>query len=506
MPNGDVVAFPDEMPRETIKGLIQQKFPDVGQQQAPISKTESAIAGVGQGATANFGDEIIAGLSTPVIYGGSRLAEKMGYNTHGLAQKSLKDTYRAEQQKNQAGVDAAQQANPGTFLAGNIGGSIIGAGKIAKAVPSIPAALKMGSLPVRMVTNGLAAGTSAALSGAGAANPGQMKQGAIDAAKFGAPLGVLGPVIGKAANKIFTKAPVAASPDEIQAAASKAYKFAENNGGIVGPKLADNFLDHIESIKPAAIAGKVLTGEDQKFIKNIDEFKDLRGSNLSLSDIDRIDKSLGSKIDNALAGNNGKVNNEARQIMDIQSKFRNSVDNIAESDVIGGKAGFEAMKEGRRLWSRAAKLRDVEKIITRSEMTDNPATSIKRGFANLYQNDKKLRGFNSDEKKMIKSAATSGVIGDTFRTVLGSRLIPIGSALTGNGIGGVAASQIGTMAARGAATRLQLSKAQKLADAIANKALPPSIGQTPRNFQFPVSGIGSIGSSAGVPRNKKQNQ
>ena len=27
MPNGDLVRFPDEMPREEIRGLIQSKFP-----------------------------------------------------------------------------------------------------------------------------------------------------------------------------------------------------------------------------------------------------------------------------------------------------------------------------------------------------------------------------------------------------------------------------------------------------------------------------------------------
>lgn len=29
MPNGDIVWFPDDMPREQIKGMIASKFPDV---------------------------------------------------------------------------------------------------------------------------------------------------------------------------------------------------------------------------------------------------------------------------------------------------------------------------------------------------------------------------------------------------------------------------------------------------------------------------------------------
>lgn len=41
MPNGDVVSFPDDMPKEQIKSLIASKFPEVAQQQAPAEKPKN---------------------------------------------------------------------------------------------------------------------------------------------------------------------------------------------------------------------------------------------------------------------------------------------------------------------------------------------------------------------------------------------------------------------------------------------------------------------------------
>lgn len=184
---------------------------------------------------------------------------------------------------------------------------------------------------------------------------------------------------------------------------------------------------------------------------------------------------LSNSADDArnLANVKKQIANHENELKNLQKQYSS----VAESDLITGREGFNSLKEARKLWSQAAKLRDIEKIITRAEMSDNPATAIKTGFRTLYNNPARMRGFTADEKKLIKSAAESGIITDSLRT-MGSRLIPIGSAISGGGLTGTVAAQAATMASRGAAAKIQLMKAQKIADAIATRELkiPKNIG------------------------------
>lgn len=237
-------------------------------------------------------------------------------------------------------------------------------------------------------------------------------------------------------------------------------------------------------------SGKLLTmgGDEAKSLSNVRQ---------QITNQENIVKDHASRLSNEYLGESASgaknISNIQKQISGQESalkKLQNEHELIVNDKLITGKEGIEAGKKARGLWSASMRLGDVEKIITRAEMMDNPATGLKTGFRNLYNNPARMRGFSPDEKKLIKNAAESGVVTDALRT-LGSRIIPIGAAISGNGIGGIAASQIGTMAARGAATKMQLNKANKLADAIANKAIPQP-KQPKRYSAIPISiGINS---------------
>jgi len=118
------------------------------------------------------------------------------------------------------------------------------------------------------------------------------------------------------------------------------------------------------------------------------------------------------------------------------------------------------VKEGRRLWSKQARLRDIEKIITRAQMTQNPATSIQTGFRNLATNEKRMRGYSDQERFYINKAANGGPVVDILR-VAGSRLNPIASGAVG-GIGGAAAGYATSALARGGAEAVQMNKAMNV--------------------------------------------
>lgn len=107
------------------KRLAELEAPAAGK--SAIGKVESGIAGAGQGFSLNFGDEALAALAAPVAYAGSRLAGAMGatfkpdsdYSKIGIA-----DIYRMERDKTRQQLKSAQETNPGSYLAGYIGGAV----------------------------------------------------------------------------------------------------------------------------------------------------------------------------------------------------------------------------------------------------------------------------------------------------------------------------------------------------------------------------------------------
>ncbi len=288
-------------------------------------------------------------------------------------------------------------------------------------------------------------------------------------AGFGVAGGIAGKAIGDKVANIGNKKPELVKADDIKALSTSFYQKAADKGGVLKPHVANEFVDEIQSIAPQTELGKLIGGDSPitKLTEKLNLFKD---KPISLSAAQEVDELLGDQIDNFVDRATGGITKDGLKIQKIQNTFRKIVYNPSENDVIGGKGGFDSLKDGIRLWSAQARLRDIEKIITRAELTDNPATALKAGFRNLYSNGSRLRGFSDLEKKLIEKAAQTGVVGDMLKT-FGSRLIPIGSVLTGGGLSGTALSQAGSLASRSAASKLQLQRANKVADEIANRAL-----------------------------------
>lgn len=524
---------------DEILGYLESVAQPTKEVSQPVGKFESAAAGFGQGATANFSDEIIAGLTAPVIYGAAKTARMLGANTRGLSEKSLAEIYRTEQVKNQAQIRAAQEANPASYLGGEVGGAIATAVKTAGTKAGQVAAkyLGTGSLPVRIAKAAPVSTAAGALAGAGAADSENIAEGAKGGAQTSLLLSPAGPIVGdvggaiiggvktgttKAATKALQIAKQYTNPeskvsnilekigskipknsaakipnsDDIQELARTTYKQADELGGSLNDTFTNRFLDNIESAKPKPIAGKVLTSEDQDLIKTIDEFEDLRGSKLSLEDAERIDKALTNKITSAL--DNGRATPKSKAINDIQIKFRNSLEKPEKGDIIGDKAGFDAYQKATKLWSQSAKLRDIETIIERAQEMPNPDTALRTGFRNLYYNAKKSRGYTNEEKKLIYRAFKNPNIAVDLLSSFGNRGIPLIAAATGQGVAGTAGAALSSIAARGIREKLQTQKAEDVVKAIINRGKP----QTEKIAKYPLLSA-ALGSASSELNNKK---
>ena len=246
--------------------------------------------------------------------------------------------------------------------------------------------------------------------------------------------------------------------DAVKSEASKAYQAAKTTGGTLRPEFTNSFIGEIEKVAPQTRAGKILGG-DSDATKVVDRLKSLKDSPLSLDEAQEVDELLGDWVDKHLEL--GKPTKEGQKILSIQSTLRDQIANAGEDAISGGKEGFEALKEGRRLWAKQARLRDIEKIVTRAEAAQVPATALKNGFRTLYNNPSRIRGYSEAEKALIKKASESGVAGDILAT-FGSRLNAIGGGLVG-GVPGAVLGTAGSTLSRKGAEALQLQRANNIA-------------------------------------------
>lgn len=280
------------------------------------------------------------------------------------------------------------------------------------------------------------------------------------------------PAIQQAASK-FT----APKSEDIRKLASKSYQDADSAGGVLKPEFTNKFVDDLDKMLPQTEKGKILQGKDSPVATVIERMKSFRDQPMTLQEAQEIDELLADQITYDL----GKMTKEGKKIFDIQTSLRETIDSAADTDIIGGRGGFEALKEGRKLWSKSLKLRDVERIMERAEMMDVPATGIKTGFRTLLSNPNRMRGFNAAEKEAIKKAAETGIVTDILR-VAGSRLVPIASGAVGYGTGGPIGSMVSgglsygaSTLSRNGATAIQRTKAQKVADLISGGIAPQQL-------------------------------
>jgi hypothetical protein len=253
--------------------------------------------------------------------------------------------------------------------------------------------------------------------------------------------------------------------DDLKTYASAQYNKANQLGGELKPQVADRFVDQLQSIRPQTAAGQIISGEDE-LSKLIERAQELRGKPISLQAAQEIDEGLGDLIDKHVVL--GKPSKEGVKVMEAQRLFRDMIESAPEGDVIGGQEGFQSLKEARKVWAAQSSLREVQKIVSRAEMTDNPAIAIKNGFRTLANNEKRMRGFSAKERIAIMKVAEASDTIDALRTFGGRFIAPLAALKFGPAGGALA--HIGTSISRKGATGLQLRKANKVSNLIIDRS------------------------------------
>jgi hypothetical protein len=441
---------PAEMPQPQPQGPLQPRefLPDA----------KAVLRGYAQGRSFGFADEMRGALGTPVAKLGLEVREAMG----GPDAPSMGDLYRSSRDRYRAADAQAAESAPVPYYAGVIAGGV-------KSGRNLPAVTPFqGTTAAQRVGNAIATGGAYAAPAALGESKADLTKGEYAEAFKDVRQGVAGGAGSGALlqggaeklNRVGVKQPTITA-DEIKAMANSSYSEAAQKGGILKPEVTDRFIDYVNRIAPQTAKGKALTGDSQ-FSKLVERINQFRGQPTTLQEVQEIDEAFGDAIDGFFK--DGKLQKEGKKIMDLQTAFRKQVEKALPSEVIGGKEGFDALKQGRALWSQQAKMRDIERILERASMTDNPATAIKNGFRTLYFSNR-IRGYSAEERKLIAKAAKGSLSVDVLRT-LGSRLILIAEAAKGGGIASTAATAAATTGMRRAATRVQEGKAGRVAQAI----------------------------------------
>jgi hypothetical protein len=270
----------------------------------------------------------------------------------------------------------------------------------------------------------------------------------------------------------------APTPSDIKVMAQQQYAVRDADGAILQPNVSDKFLKSTDSISSQTDIGRELSG-DSIFTDTVNRLKKtLNGKPITLKDADEVDDFLSDRISETFITNPA----QSQKIQELKRLFRDSInpENLSDADIVGGKVGLNSWREGDKLWQAQSKLREIDKIVTRANMTENPATAMKTGFRNLYMNAKKTRGYSAEEMKLLEKAAQSGAASEILGA-LGSRLGQIISLGSGGGIGQTATLAATSMAARGGKSALQAARANKLSSVIAEKAVPKQSTPIPQN-------------------------
>lgn len=431
----------DLMPEEASPARVIEK-PMVRQGKPSLAKTvfDQGMQGASFGFADEVSDPLGAIVATAMRNPKALINKDAMFNDPALAQELSN-----ARQSTQTQLNSELSQRPVASIAANLAGGLAtgGVGGTTKAGASLANSLRTGNLATRAAKGAVAGAASGGLFGYGSGEDGDRLSSAGTGALYGAAIGGAIPVAARGLNKLNSKT-IIPSSDDIKKLAQQKYTYADQVGGKLKPEFTNSFVDLVQGMRPQTSIGRAVGG-DSELTKLADKLETVRNQPMTLQAAQEVDELLGDAVDGFYK--DGKLAKEGKKLLDVQTSLREEIENAGESAVEGGKQGFDALKDGRKLWSASQRMRDIERIINRAEDYQVPATAIKTGFRTL-KNSSRYRGYSAAEKAAIDRAAKTGIATDIL-SVFGSRLGPLAAGAVGGTVG-AAGGPLGALA--GAAT------------------------------------------------------
>lgn len=450
-----------------------------------INKIESAARGALQGVTVGSGDEIYGGIRS-LTRDISRGIEKELYGDNMLPPI----TYEEGRDSSQLANKQAAEANPKSYLGGEIVGSLAGGGLGAstKTGAAIANSLRSGNLAARIAKGSIAGAASGGLYGANTAEEGGRIEGAELGAKYGGAIGAALPIAGAAGagalsgTRTAIKGAFAKSADEIDDISSnirsitnKHYAAMREEGANIAENKTQEIFNTIDNnLSSRGILNPALHGKTMAVVNDLKNAA--KNGTLDLETLDqqrRVLSRIKPGIDNAEDA--GMASAAVRAIDSIQ---------IEGKDLTKGTVNaVDSLFKGRAEARRAIKIDEIGDILRQA---DGDPNRIKAGLTRFVNKKDNLRGFTTEEKDSLMNAARSTAterllkMGGKFGIDLGTSLTPGNTFLPlVGGIGGSPAIPALGTAARQLQKYMARGKAEEVIRTIQAGGLPKEIMDLP---------------------------
>lgn len=402
---------------DLLKALGQPEAPAGPPAPQQTSALQASNIGARQGLTFNFGDEIMAGMTTPIemaigAYTGRDSGKSFG--------DRISDAYSRGLEQERALQATAQKEHPIATTVGNIGGSLATGGQLMKG----GATLMKGNPSI-----GRAAIEGALYGAAAGAGEGEGAADRLDKAMTGGAIGgIASGALGAAGSALAGRNARAAIPalDDLQAAKSAAYKAADNAGVAFTPAAVERLNQRVASSLTDIGFDPALQPGAMPALKRI---QDLTGQNITLTGLDTLRKVASNGY---VPGN--KSNNRA--VSEIIDAIDDITTNPRASDVLMGDAATAgaALKEARGLASREAKAQKIADALYAAEIRTgvtgsggNIDNASRQRIASLLLDKNKSRGFTSEERAALETVAKGTGVQNAARLV--GKMAPTGNGL-----------------------------------------------------------------------------
>lgn len=250
------------------------------------------------------------------------------------------------------------------------------------------------------------------------------------------------------------------SAAEAAGVAGQNYDLAQYLGAkFSSDQVADQFEGALKRMSPKPLANGKFTSEQQKFASSLKEFEGHAGKELSLEDVDNLNKSLNQKINNHIDTRTGAPDADGMELMKLQTKLRNLVDAVPDTP------GNDALMNGRNAWRAKIMMQDLELVADRASVAPgDKAKAMQAGYRALYNDQDRINSWPKEAKAALKVAATPGISDEVLSTIT-SRLPALVGLGTGN-IAGAAGAQLGRIAGEGVKESILAKRGVKVQQAI----------------------------------------
>lgn len=459
MPDGKTVSFPDDMPKEEIRALIEDKFPDAATKAAdPKVRMFDKIAEKAQDLKANQApifEAVIGGLDA----GG------------GL---SPKEEASGDWERNQMLPRAVNHKTGEQKLA------VPGMAMAAYDLFKVPHDVATGDLDP-MSDEGIAKATELAL---------MMTPGAPKAS----PAKMLGNTLAVVPRQSKALVPTAAELKQVAQTAYDAAKGSEIAAGAT-PDLVKSLYTVLDKEGLVRPDGKLTStfGAVKTAMRDFDAYS---GKPMSFEQFQRLEEAL-----QGVAGSKAPGESRIGKMLlnELDKYFAALPDgSFTKGSGSAAKAGYAGGKEG---WAQYSKLRKVEKAISNAELAKGGFTEgLRAEFRTILKSDRKSLGFTDDELKMMRQFVQGGKLDQVTGWLSGLRGMVAGG-LSGGIVGALALPAAGSVVkslggsnAKKTAKQLRASIAQ--GNSLKTAAGAPKAGNT-LSLAGPLANAGTRALGAG---------